>query len=415
MKPINVFVFVLTAIFVFFIIFYLANLFLNMRSFLDLKEKERFSAELAENIFSSGLTKDRVFFDPIKLAEFGSEKHKYFNYRGELVGGKEPFVRHCRYAYHVRIEDLESKSGKRCKRNDDCRDFCTLTCGISPDKIILGSEWVAGNCDCGIDRRCSCKSSAGWVKDSESFGYETDEEAEIRNEYPIGIAYDNDIRIGKMTLEVYDTWLSRITCLIENAWNTGEIQRMVIPCLSSRGWFKKFCFLGVRRPAGEIIVDEKSECGKCGKGIGICDFKECHELGSCYFIKGTITNDCKPCGATMRCEDFNNEKECGIACGLLCRWKDGKCVKEDEKKARDYICLFDKKEKIIHDFECRYLPDIEIEEFYREYGSGRRTLKAIPLKKEFVNVKCEKAEEYMFANKKDVGKIGKICLRLGYV
>ncbi|MFH0832111.1 MAG: hypothetical protein V1900_00085 [Candidatus Aenigmatarchaeota archaeon] len=144
------------------LVFFISSLSTISVSNMDKKDTDRFAIELSENIINSKLTVERTIFNH-------SELEKYHNTK------TEPYVRHCQFAYHLLIEDLEN------------------------NKIF-------------------------------QFGYSTaNKENAAVIEAPVSLYYNDKTVPAKMTLVVYDSWLARITCLIENAYKSKKAQEIAIP------------------------------------------------------------------------------------------------------------------------------------------------------------------------------------------
>ncbi len=205
------------------VIIFLIVLFTSFRPVLKLNSMERFSIELAENIGQHNLTGSRMILDMAELDK----------YDGTI---NEPYVRQCEYGYSVRVEALEEKT---CQKSEECRSFCAGVCGIE--------SVTSDNCKC--DKSCQCKKGSKWIKKYEwEFGYEPHDalyygeksSSHIERAYPVSIgiqdsskpySYYDTVMPAGMTLSVYDTWLTRITCMAETAYTLKETQITEIPCL----------------------------------------------------------------------------------------------------------------------------------------------------------------------------------------
>lgn len=119
----------------------------------------------------------------------------------------EPYARHCRYGYYLEIESD-------------------------------GKKWAFG------------------YKPPSYFSH-------VTHEYPAAIAETDDFyntaTPAKMKLTVYDAWLSRISCMAEDAYINKEIQTERFPCINenSRG-----CNLAVRKENGDRRADYICEFSK---------------------------------------------------------------------------------------------------------------------------------------------------------
>ncbi len=359
MSPIKLFMYIICIVLFIMTVFIAAQIFMEFRVVAETRHVERFSAELAENILTSELTVEKSVLDENQLDMYNSYRRKNIEqieetmtYRGVaqatrtsslFAGSEEPAARHCKYGYHVTIEDYDAKE-QQCRADSDCDAFCSDVCGLSEDDAkkfdAINGVVERENCKC-ADGRCQCKNYEGHIvtKPAWEFGYATEEatisvslaeEPEINyvspqikhisKKYPVSIAVKTasgyEHHLGSMTLDVYDTWLSEISCLAESAWKTKQTQRMTIPCINI---FPK------------------------------------NKISSCYIAI---------------------------------------------RKSGDYLCIYDKDRYLypylfsrdpsieysttdVYDVECRHLPGVSVETFDAEYAPGKsqyRTLKAVPIK-----------------------------------
>jgi len=185
MSPIRLFMYVLWLILFFVFIFIAAQMFMSFRMTIETRHLDRFATQMEENIFSSPLTVNRAVFNADELNKYASNEHKALDNAGMVVGGEEPYTRHCKYGYGIEIENTE--------------DGNTWKFGFSGTRNpILESAAV---------------------------------ETPVEIAYPKADGRGYDIRVGKMKLKVSHTWLSEITCLIEDAWSLKAVQKTQIPCL----------------------------------------------------------------------------------------------------------------------------------------------------------------------------------------
>jgi hypothetical protein len=192
MDPIKVFFYILSIILFMIVIFFAAQLFLEIRIVVENRYIDRFSTELAENIFSSPLTVDRAVFSSDELDKFNGDSHKLFREgsdKNELnrLGGEEPYTRHCSYAYQIFVEDKEN-----------------------------GRSWQFGY-----------KGAARAEIDSE---HKEEIERSILVAYPKPDKGGYDFHAGRMVLTVTDDLFTEATCMIEDAWRYKEIQKNSIKC-----------------------------------------------------------------------------------------------------------------------------------------------------------------------------------------
>ncbi|MBI5060837.1 MAG: hypothetical protein HZB67_00825 [Candidatus Aenigmarchaeota archaeon] len=285
------------------VIFVAAMLFMEFRVTIDTRHMDRFSTELAEAVFSSPLTVDRAVFDKEKLDEYNSYAHKRIDFfeissgYGDskkvinvFAGGEEPFVRQCYYGYHLTIEDSDAKE-QSCQADSECKSFCRNTCGLAENDIVTPIDWELSKAsgrekqlNCWCNNICKCKNyegeeltkskweigykvidvPAGMSNDLEVIRYHTLGKP-LTNTYPILIAVQNseggyDYHIGQMTLDVYDTWLSQISCLVEDAWKMKQIRRMQIPCINmfpTRALTG--CYIPLRKSGNYLCIFDKNK------------------------------------------------------------------------------------------------------------------------------------------------------------
>ncbi len=165
--------------------FFFLLLFVDLKPAVDLKTAERISSQLADSIGSSELTFAKGIFLPANLdaaeniATAADPKNK--NY--EL-----PSVRYCTFAYRLKIEDIDKKK--------------EWEFGYIPDTVLL------------INRR-SIEMPVAILEESATGKP----------------AFYENVRPAKMTLDVYDTWLTRAGCLAEQAYESKTIREMTVPCI----------------------------------------------------------------------------------------------------------------------------------------------------------------------------------------
>jgi hypothetical protein len=152
---------------------------------------DRAAIQLSNVLANSKLT--------ISTAVFNQSMLDYYNDPSRSM--QEPFAKHCSYGYRLKIESLTNNN-----------------------------KW--------------------------EFGYDP-EASEILDtatvELPVSIYDDKDNVINaKMTLTLYDTWTTRIACLIDKAYNSGMIQKMGVPCLGSQSGFGG-CAIGIGLSDGNKI------------------------------------------------------------------------------------------------------------------------------------------------------------------
>jgi hypothetical protein len=210
-------------------------------SSLQVKEMDRLNVELAENLFGSKLTESRTIFDSEMLDQY-------------IEKNTEPFVRYCEYGYRVTIRDLLFSKKAECADNFQCEELC-IDMGVG--------QLSEDTCRC-VKGYCMWYTDDKWNTYVWEFGYgigsyeniegvgSYENVADIQvtdpsvKEYEVGIRYpDGHVNPGLMTLTILDTWLTRITCAMENAYRYKEVQNVRIPCITEFGTTE--CYLPIRR------------------------------------------------------------------------------------------------------------------------------------------------------------------------
>lgn len=233
--PLKIFFFLIVVVVAIIFMMLIANAFFNFKADVKYEERERFNIELAENILTSDLTYSKAVFNPAVL----STLEKSINEIDPTYQNVEMPFKSCAYGYKIKITGFEQSC---VKSNEECRNFCRDVCALSDEQIKYGD-----NCKCdrpllkrifgGIDCQCKKTGSEDWVDSYEfSFGYEPSNEleysivpnvntqAESHRSYPVAIANVNDARPSEfyettypaiMYVSVYDSFLSRTSCLLE--------------------------------------------------------------------------------------------------------------------------------------------------------------------------------------------------------
>jgi hypothetical protein len=272
------------------LLFILAFLYAAIVSFPEEIGVDRVIGELAENIIHHNLTVDRAVFDTAELGK----------YDGSTA---EPYVRHCQYGYYLEVEDLEKGDTVSCQLYGDCcngytrcgsggYNFCNDVCGLTEDNIFgwdtATTPWQTtpdGNCAC-YSGTCQCREDMtdpeGWVTSKSEaiseakFGYNTEESfdamnriglkelgtfyngnviKEVTKDYYVSVADGDTVKPAKMTLTVSDTWLSRVSCLVEKAHYTKKPKSMDIDCLSLYPVTRDGkCWLPIRKSGDDICI-----------------------------------------------------------------------------------------------------------------------------------------------------------------
>lgn len=235
--PLKIFFFIIVIAVSIIFIMLIANAFFNFKADVKYEERERFNIELAENILTSELTYGKSVFSAKAL----NELEKAINAIDSKYHNVEMPFKSCSYGYKIKITGFEQSC---VKNNEECRNFCRDVCALTDEQIKYGD-----NCKCdktllkkifgGIDCQCKKPNTDDWIDAYEfSFGYEpsneleyslfnpVNTEAESHRSYPVAIANINDDRPSEfyettypaiMHVSVYDSFLSRTSCLLEKA------------------------------------------------------------------------------------------------------------------------------------------------------------------------------------------------------
>ncbi|MBI4170130.1 MAG: hypothetical protein HY514_00405 [Candidatus Aenigmarchaeota archaeon] len=196
-------------------------------------EIERTNIETAENIFSSELTYDRAVFDAKEIENMIQKANTDFYGEAKIKqeGLVEPepniepewIARHCRIAYRAEIEDLTTKKKWAFGYVPDYSEAYLESRLIYPSSILLQSE--------------------------KGRGYE-------------------DVHAAQLTLTTRETWLSRIGCMIEEAYEFREPRITEVPCLyESRTGATDAS--GVARPGKALCLMEIRKSDANGKHVCI--------------------------------------------------------------------------------------------------------------------------------------------------
>jgi hypothetical protein len=139
-----------------------------------------------------------------------------------------------------------------------------------------------GNCACYSDV-CQCRKDItdpeGWrtSKSEAKFGYNPDKVfymmtsmgleqllgsfyggnviKEVTKDYYVSVADGDTVKPAKMTLTVYDSWLTRVSCLVEKAYYTKKPKSMEIDCLLLYlGTRNGDCWLPIRKSGDDICI-----------------------------------------------------------------------------------------------------------------------------------------------------------------
>jgi len=268
--PVQIIFFIVRVVPVIILLFILTFLYSLIISFPEEMGADRIIGELAENIVHHNLTVDRAVFNTTELEK----------YDGSTA---EPYVRHCIYGYYLEIESLgEATTSCAYDNSRDCKDFCMDVCGLPEDELIFwhatSGVTLYGNCAC-YSRICQCRKDItddeGWrtSKSEARFGYNTmrindidiieekglfysgNVKKEAIRDYYVSVADGDTVKPAKMTLTVSDTWLTRVSCLVEKAYYTKEQQDMIIDCLVLYRMTRNGdCWFPVRKSGDDICI-----------------------------------------------------------------------------------------------------------------------------------------------------------------
>src|SRR3989344_3969125 len=235
-------------------------LFVQSKAELKLNELELAVSDLAEDLSTHGTVRNAVF-DAEEL-----------NAVDNTI--QEPFARHCSFGYDAKIE-VQRK--QQCSDDNQCQSYCNLIYDSSTEY----------RCN---DNVCECKNDDKWTKKpSWSFGYSPGKLQNIQVEgpsadgkYPIAVFkphplrsgdYDNDAIPATLVLRVHDTWLTRATCMIENAYKCKQIQEEIFDCPDYLSEFYGGCGGALEAPGSDQVwcsysgTQYMTPSGRCGLTI----------------------------------------------------------------------------------------------------------------------------------------------------
>lgn len=233
--PMQIFFYLIRVIPVIVVIILVAYIFFSFKVEVHTEEMGRLNIELAENMLASDLVVTKSVFDAKKL--IGLQNMELDEKNRDEKYAIQPKPRVCGYGYSVAVLGGEDKP---CDKDDNCKEYCMNMCGMSETEIsghykcakgFLGIRKLFGGFEC----QCEC-SDDGWQdKYKYQFGYEPGE-TEIntnQRQYPVGIHedgflgfYRSSVSPAIMTVTLYDTWLTRMACMAERAYETQEIQKL---------------------------------------------------------------------------------------------------------------------------------------------------------------------------------------------
>jgi len=215
-------------------------------------ELDRTNVEIAENMMASPITDDRAVFDPDKLNAMIVDANKLFygsSYTNPDGTLKEPqpnienesIARHCDIGYQAQITDLIDSTK-------------TWTFGYAPysGKNVQEPLQSTMSYDVALE-----------VKSSQGGGYET-------------------VHPARLTLTVQRTWLTQITCAVEDAYEFKQNVTVNVPCLfqstgiNFAGPSTTSCLLDVEKPSAGAkhicLYMPTTQLQGTGKSIAECRY-----------------------------------------------------------------------------------------------------------------------------------------------
>ncbi len=180
-------------------------LFVNMRPIVDTHGIETTANQLADHFASSQeITYQKSVFSMSKLDDLMKNVDTIDpgTYFGNAYKNYEmPDVRQCKYAYHFKIEDITGEK---------IWEF-----GYMPQPTTLIKQYSASY------------------------------DVSLLSDLAGSDNYKESVIPAKLSLTLYDSWLTEVGCLAEQAYKMKEIRTMTIPCI---------------RPEVDEIVDKKLAC-----------------------------------------------------------------------------------------------------------------------------------------------------------
>ncbi len=160
-----------------------------------------------------------------ELAVFDEEElDKYHNTR------IEPYIRHCKYGYSIKVKSADKKEWQF---------------GYKPEKPVESNE------------------------DSTS-------------KFPVAVVRNSDIKPAELEITVYNTWTSRISCLIEGAYLSKEVTEDMFDCSSDLRDHYQTCGFAIRPKDGKADSDFLCILDKSGKD------KDCRYLPGIPVIEQSL-------------------------------------------------------------------------------------------------------------------------------
>jgi hypothetical protein len=266
------FLLIVRTIVVLVVIFIMIFLLVNIRYTVSSREIERTTVQISEALLTSKLTVTRAIFDPTQL-------NKYDN------SVAEPYSQ-CKYAYNIVIEEQVSEIS--AKNKEQCKPHCAEICNIPEKDVITDINDPNRNCairNLGFIKGnvCACKKtpeSNFILRPTWKFGYQYHGKADIagdaKTKYSIDLTaavYDGTVIPATMHLTVYRTWLSEISCLVEKARLSKQIQKMKIPCIKTLNYMG--CGIPLIQEGNKLCVAEIDDIRNPKK---IVPSNECREI-----------------------------------------------------------------------------------------------------------------------------------------
>lgn len=218
LDPLTVFTFMIQMAAIMFFVIFVLSLFFSTKVAVRGEDMERFVLELADALASSELTAERSVYDAKKLtAAEGADPNR----------NTELYARNCEFGYTIEAESLAGKTV--CKEGSDCRAFCGSVCGLEDSELEMSTfGTIDGNCGCNIEiadnNFCQCKKNDEWQSwYAWEYGYKpTTSVKSIVSTFPALIDADSARLQAKTTLAAHDSFLTRIACAAQKAYETRE-------------------------------------------------------------------------------------------------------------------------------------------------------------------------------------------------
>jgi hypothetical protein len=225
-EPLNIFMFILRMAPTIITIVIIAVFFSMLRTEIRSDELGRASVELTENLFASQLTVSKYVFDPVKLAQYDQSNS---DRKAEL-----PFLRTCSYAYFIEIKDLQSGT--------------KWEFGYEPPKPMVIQVATST-----AEPMTATGTRPTYVINDPS---ERTFVASIEKKDANRLAnYYGNVDQSTVSIKIYETWLTRSTCLVEKAFTLKEKQEMEIPCITANLNLVSPCGFSLQRhPSDESLA-----------------------------------------------------------------------------------------------------------------------------------------------------------------